>query len=270
MTKRFPVAVALALALFMGSACEEKAPEKQSDLAQEMAARQEIKAIKTLLVNDKMADARSRFDIAKARFGHTALWKQENGDNMLAEGGKLSETEKASASGAALIKLQNLVIGFRKETGTWPAPGQIRRPADAWNNDTYWVVGTPNDSYDLLLVSSGPDGKPGSGDELIVVWTEEDIGGYKDKQTGAIVGKRNKTRNPVGGKTGREVKEGKASQVMSIDDLSKIDDAAGFPPEQSVDLDELQASGRAHEQVSQPREGEMVLSIDEIAGALGR
>ncbi|MBF0170517.1 MAG: hypothetical protein HQK87_05440 [Nitrospinae bacterium] len=267
--KRIVTASALAALTLFGAACEKEAPPPpKTDLAQEMGAKKEVEELKALWRAGKTAEALSRFEVADKKYGHTKTFAAAKAELKMSPGER-DALERAEATAKALVQLENRVLAFRKETGSWPAPGQVSAPKDGWNHDTYWVAGDANSSYDLLIVSAGADGAPGSGDELIIVWTEEDIGGYKDKQSGKLVGKTKKSRKPVGGANGKEVAEGKSTEVMTIEELTAIDKEAGFAPEQSVDVATLKAMGESHAQAAQPSgDDAMVLSITELEQSL--
>ncbi len=266
---RYATVALLAATLLLGAgACEKEAPPPATDLAMEMGAKKEVEELKALWRAGKSAEALARFAVADKKYGHTKIFAAAK-EELKMSPGERDAMERASMTGKALVKLQNLVLSFRRETGSWPAPGQVLRPADGWNHETYWVPGDANSSYDLLIVSPGADGKPGSGDELIIVWTEEDIGGYKDKRTGKMVGKTKKSRKPVGGEKGNDVAEGKTTEVMTIEQLTSMDKEAGFSAEQTVDLGALKSMGDAHAAAGQPRgDDAMVLSISELEQSL--
>jgi len=245
---------ALSLSVFFG-ACSDSG--KKSDLAQELAAKQLVLEVKLLVKQGKIEEAGKAMARLEKEFGHTKTYTEEKVGLM--RQGIAPQDQRFSITGKRLVELENALLSFRAESGEWPAPGQIHKPLDGWNNETYWIPGTPRTSYDLLVVSAGPDGKPGSGDELMIVWAEEDLGGYKDKKTGKMVGKTKKTR-----KKKKRKKKKEAPRVMTLDELRASEKAAGTPLEDIVSLEQLAAIGEKSKKAGQPRKGEMVMSLDEI------
>ncbi len=236
-----------------------------TDLPTEMAAQKAIKEVILLYKQGKTDEALKRMDLINSKYGHTASYAESKAKFM--HMGLAGSVDDAgfSLTAISLIKLQNAVIAFRRQTGKWPAPGQIKKPLDAWGRECYWVVGNAKQSFDILIVSGGPDMIPGTGDEVIVVWTQDDVGGYTDKTTGKKIGKVKKKRRPVKGK---EVNEGHASQAMSVADMMKQDKEAGYEEHETISLNSLESIGNQSLKAGQPRSGEMVLTLDEIAGQL--
>ncbi|MGK7346377.1 MAG: hypothetical protein ACNS63_11290 [Candidatus Nitrospinota bacterium M3_3B_026] len=248
----FFLAVSLLLAACSGG-------EPKTDLPQEMAAQQAVADIKLLVKRGKMDEAQKAMAQLEKKYGHTKTYSENKAD-LLREG-LASENQDIVLTGKRLIELENSLIAFYRESGEWPAPGQIYKPLDAWGNETYWIIGTERTNYDLVVVSSGADGKPGSGDELMVVWAEEDLSGYKDKRTGKMVGKTRKSKKKKQKKTGAE-------QVMTLGELNALEKESGTRPEELLSLDELAAMGEKSRKAGQPRKNEMVLSLDEIRSNL--
>lgn len=233
--------------------------EPKTDLPQEMAARQAVADIKTLVKRGKMDEAQKAVAELKEKYGHTKTYAENRAD-LLREG-LSAENQEIALTGKRLIELENSLVALYRETGEWPAPGRIYKPLDAWGNQTYWITGTARTNYDLVVVSSGPDGEPGSGDELMVVWAEEDLGGYKDKRTGQMVGKTEKSKKKKRKKAG-------AGRVMTLGELNALEKEAGTRPEELLSLDELAEMGEKSRKAGQPRKNEMVLSLDEIKSNL--
>lgn len=237
--------------------------EKKSDLPQEMAAKKLIMEIKLLMKQNNNEEAAKQMARLEKEFGHTRTYEEEKAG--LYRQGLSPENQDISLTGKRLVEMENALIAFRNETGEWPAPGQIHKPLDAWGNEVYWILGSVRTTYDIVVVSAGPDGKPGSGDELMLVWAEEDLGGYKDKRTGKMVGKTRKTKKS-------EKAEAKADKqkVVTLEELKESELSAGTKPEDIVSLEDLAQVGERSRKAGQPRKGEMVMSLDEIRDNMGQ
>lgn len=253
------------VAAIMAAACSG---EKKSDLAQEMAARQMAKEINLLLQNGKPIEANEKLMELEKKFGHTKTYAEAKSAFLSA--GLSTQSPKVALTGKKLIELENTVVGFRKSTGRWPAPGEVKKPVDAWHNETYFLLGKPHNSYDLLLVSAGADGKPGSGDELIVVWLEKGTekakrlqakqqGDKKEKQTTGV-----KVEKKASGAPSLAGNVKKKAAVITLDELRKMETAAGVPETEIMSLEQLSAAGEASRKAGQPSSEEAVLSLEEI------
>jgi hypothetical protein len=222
---------------------------KSSDLAQEMAVQKEIKEVKALIKQDKNKEASKKLAKIEKRFGHTKSFAKAK--QRLIDAGFTTESEKIAFTGTKMMELENRLVSYKKDTGQWPAPGMIAKPLDAWDNELYWIVATPEKTYDLLIISAGSDGDPGSGDELIVIWI------------------KNKPKSGKGAKGG----EGHLSKkklhktnvsIMSVDDLVKMANESGEPEDKSAMLKQFQTEGEASKNAGQPRRRETIMSLDEI------
>lgn len=244
------LALLAAFALFTAGACSK---EKTTDLAQEMAAQKEIMEIKLLIKDGKNELADKKLVELKERFGHTKTYaeaKQNLLDAVLSTG-----SQKLAITGKRLIKLENLVLGYRKETGEWPAPGAIAKPLDAWDNELYWVVAGPGKSYDLLIISSGKDGEPGTGDDLIAVWVAPKLDKKKSKAGRKGKGSESDSKKKL---------KKSASVVMTIEDLMSLESKSGADADMGKTLKQFKKAGKASEKSGQPRQGETIMSLEEI------
>ncbi|VAX19732.1 hypothetical protein MNBD_NITROSPINAE02-62 [hydrothermal vent metagenome] len=235
--------------------------EKKTDLAQELAAKQMVAEVKLLIKQGKPKKAALLAMKLEKKYGHTKIFTEAKAQFL--RKGVSAKDQTLALTSTRLIELENALLAFRRETGDWPAPGQIFKPLDAWNNELYWVIGEPENSYDILVVSPGPDGQPGSGDEIMVVWTEEDIGGYKDKKSGKIVGKRKKSGKQKDA-SAKKKKKRSAPEVVTLDDLLKEERAHGVPNDKMMSLGQLNRAADRSKSAGQPKKGEIVLSLDEI------
>lgn len=246
---RLILALLAASALFMAGGC---AKEKTTDLAQEMAAQKEVMKIKTLFEEGKYGLVNKKLIELEKRFGHTQTYAEAK--KGLLGAGFSTESQQVAFTGKRMMELENLMLSYRKETGEWPDPGMIAKPLDAWDNELYWIVAEPGKSYELLIISSGLDGKAGTGDELIVVWIKRS---HKNKQL----------------KKGEEKGEGTLSKkklnksksvVMTIDDLLILASESGESADRSMTLKQLQTAGEVSKKAGQPRRGETIMSLEEI------
>ncbi len=253
---RFPV-IAICVLIVIGCS----GSEKKTDIAQELAAKKMVAEVKLLIKQGKSKKAALLALKLEDKYGHTKIFAEAKAQFM--RKGVSGKDQNIVLTSTRLIELENALLAFRRETGDWPTPGQIFKPLDAWNNELYWIVGEPENSYDMLVVSGGADGSPGTGDEIMVVWTEEDIGGYKDKKSGKIVGKRKKSKKKKDAAAKRKKKKN-APKVMTLDDLRKEERAHGVPDDKMISLDQLNAAADRSKRGGQPKKGEMVLSLDEI------
>lgn len=252
----FPI---FAIFVFIMIGCSES--EKKTDIAQELAAKKMVAEIKLLIKQGKTKKAIKAALALEEKYGHTKIYAAEK--SQFLRKGISAQDQTVALTSTRIIELENALLSFRRETGDWPDPGQIYKPLDAWNNELYWIVGEPENSYDILVVSAGPDGQHGSGDELMVVWTEEDIGGYKDKQTGKVVGKKKKSKKKKDAKAKKKKKK-RSPKVISLNDLIKDEKANGTPSDKMMSLDQLNSAADRSRKAGQPKQGEMVLSLDEI------
>ncbi len=244
-------------------ACDGGGGGGNSDLPKEMAAKTNISQIKLLMGQKKIKEAKKLMIETKLLYGHTKTFTEAEG--TLATMGLSGDiaTQNTSLAAKALIDLQNQLLTYFRSNGRWPGTGEVKRPVDPWGNEPYWIVGTPKVSYDLLIVSSGPDGVEGSGDEPMIVWTQEDVGGYKDKKTGKLVGKQKKDRKALKPK---KVTKGHTSEVMTLDDLKKMDKEAGYKDSETADIDLLK--NMAPEKSRNSNDGEVTMSIEELSKQL--
>ncbi len=241
-------------ALFTVGACSK---EKTTDLAQEVAAQKEIVEIKLLIKDGKNELADKKLAQLKERFGHTKTYEEAR-QNLLSAG-LSSGSRKLAVTGKRLIKLENLLLDYRKETGEWPAPGAIAKPLDAWDNELYWIVAGPGKNYDLLIISSGKDGDPGTGDDLIAVWVAPELDKKKSKADRKGKGAESDSKKKL---------EESASVVMTIEDLMNLESEAGAPNDRDMTLKQFKTAGKASKKSGQRRQGETIMSLEEIKNKL--
>lgn len=234
-----------------------------TDLPKEMAAKTQISQIKVLMSQNKVKEAKKLMLETKFLYGQTKTYAEAVGE--LATMGLSGDiaTQNTSLAAKALIDLQNQLLAYFRSNGRWPGTGEVKRPVDPWGNEPYWIVGTPKVSYDLLIVSPGPDGIDGTGDEPMIVWTQEDVGGYKDKKTGKLVGKQKKDRKVLKSK---EVNKGHTSEVMTLADLKKMDKKAGYKDNETANVDLLK--NMAPQKSKNKDDGEVTMSIEELSKTL--
>jgi len=232
-------------------ACQK---EKTTDLAQEMAAQKEIMEIKLLIKegNDELAD--KKLVKLEERFGHTKTYIEAK--QSLLNAGLTTDSPEIALTGKKLFELENLVLDYRKETGEWPAPGMIAKPLDAWDNELYWIVATPDKSYDLLIISSGKDGDPGTEDELIVVWVAPKLEKKKSSKADP--------KGKGGGSDSKKKLEESEMVVMTLDDLLKMEEKPGAPADRDMTLKQFKTAGNKSKKAGQPRRGETIMTLEEI------
>lgn len=248
---RLILALLAMFALFTAGGC---AKEKTTDLAQEMAARKMVMEVKLLMKEGRDKQASEKLIELEKRFGHTKSYTEAK--QSLYTTGLSVESPEIALTGIRLIDLENLILSYKKETGKWPAPGMIAKPLDAWDNELYWIVAAPGKSYDLLIISAGPDFKPGTGDELIVVWVKRES--EKKKKTGP-------DKKGKGAGAGSKKKPGeKKSMVMTLEDLLRLEKESGVPVDRDLTLKQFQKAGEASKKAGQPRRGETLMSLEEI------
>lgn len=248
---RMGMAVLLAAALMLAG-CEDKKPK--SDLAQEMGAQKLIYEIDNLTSQGDYDGAREVLKNLQAQFVHTQTFINQK--RRLESIGVSNESPDQSLTAARLIELENIVLAFRAENGRWPDPGEVKRPLDAWNNETYWMEGGPRNSYDLLVMSAGEDGQPGSGDELMVVYVEDHEHMRRNVGNDTNLGAAAQSRSRSGGGEG-------GSRLMSVEQLRALEGGKAAGEEKTVSLDELKASV----QPSGPAAGEeQVVTIEDLQG----
>ena len=204
-------------------------------------------------MKDKFEEASALFVEFESRYGHTKTYLESV--TKLKNLGVSKENPGEAYTAQKLIELENALFLFKAQTGDWPEFGQIRKPLDAWNNETYWVFGSEKASYDMLILSSGPDSRPGSGDELMIVLTRKKPGsdGKKDPDNAKPDSKQGKSRV-----------NSTEHRVMSLDELKKLEAESGTPSEHMISLDTLATAGKLGKKAGQPKEGETVLSLEEL------
>jgi len=246
---RTGMAVFLAGALMLAG-CEDKKPK--SDLAQEMGAQKMIYEIDNLTSQGDYDGARAILKDLQARFGHTQTFINQK--RRLENIGVSNDSPDQSLTAARLIELENIVLAFRAENGRWPDPGEVKRPLDAWNNETYWMEGGLQNSYDLLLMSAGADGQPGSGDELMIVYVDDHEGATRrNVANDANLGAAAQSRARSGGESG-------GSRLMSVEQLRALEGGKAHAEEKTVTLDELKAAAQPSGQAGD----EKVVTLDEL------
>lgn len=243
---RFKLTWIVLLTLFTAIGCSK---EKSSDLAQEMAAQRAVLAIRLLIKVRNTEKAREGLVKLEERFGHTKTFAKVI--NELSRMELASSSPETSLTGVRLIELQKTLLGYRKERGEWPDPGVIAKPLDAWDNELYWIVAEPYKDYDLLIVSAGADGEPGTGDELLVIWVAPELEEEMKKSKTGHKGKNITSKN-------------KNTVVMTLDDLMTLEEESGSPSDRSMTLKQFKTSGEASKKAGQPRRGETIMSLEEI------
>jgi len=242
--------------------------EKETDLAMEMGAQKAIHEIDILINQGKIDEATAKLKELETNYGHTKNYAQAKG--RLLNAGISTQSPETVFTSKSLIELENTVLAFYKQAKRWPDPGQVRKPLDAWDNETYWVLGGKNSSYDAIFVSAGPDGIPGSGDEVIVVYvipgSAKDA--KKEKRKEAQEGKDTMAdTKSTKGKAGVDIKAKKKARtikVMTLDDLKSMEKSADTPPEDMISLKDLASAGEASKKAGQPRQGETIMSLEEL------
>jgi len=228
----------------------------KTDLPQELAAKKMLDEISILAKQNRLAEANEIAVTFKEKFGHTKVYAESKVGLM--QKGVYGKEYKNAITGQAIIELENRVLNFFKDIGRWPRPSEVKAVVDAWGRALYWVAGDETKNYDMLFISSGPDGIRGTGDELILVWSEEDLGGYKDKKTGKMVGKTHKTKK---GKINSGGTGNSAPAIITLDELAKQELAAGVPKDRVTTLDALKVNDAGNPVHG---DGEVIMSLGEI------
>lgn len=240
--------------------CTGSSNEPKTDLAKEMGARKLLKEAVALVRQNKIKEASAVAKKLETEFAMTKAY-QEGKVNLARMGLSDGDDMGTSVTATRLVELQNSLLSFKKETGEWPGKGQMKAHVDAWNNDLYWAFGDKKNNYDLLIVSSGLDGVPGTGDELMIVWSEKKMDGRKDKGTGDIVG-----GDDIVAKKG--ITKGGAPEVMTLDELLTSEMSSGTQKENLLSLQDLSKAAEGSKSSGVQGDGEMVLSLDEIKDKL--
>ncbi len=242
--------------------------EKKTDLAMEMGAQKAIHEIDILINQGKVDEATAKLKELETNYGHTKNYAQAKG--RLLNAGLSTQSPETVFTSKSLIELENTVLAFYKQAKKWPDPGQVRKPLDAWDNETYWIIGGKKSSYDAIFVSAGPDGVPGSGDEVIIVYvipgSAKDTA--KEKRKRAQEGKDvTADVKSAQGKTGVNIKAKKAARkikVMTLEDLKSLEKSAGTPPEDMISLKDLASAAETSRKAGQPKQGETIMSLEEL------
>ncbi|VAX20009.1 hypothetical protein MNBD_NITROSPINAE01-651 [hydrothermal vent metagenome] len=224
----------------------------KTDLPQELAAKKMLDEISILVKQNRLPEANEVAVTLEKEFGHTKIYTGARVGLM--QKGVYGKDYKNAITGQAIIELENRVLSFFKDIGRWPRQSEIKAIVDAWGRALYWVAGDETKNYDMLFISSGPDGIRGTGDELIIVWSEQDLGGYKDKVTGKMVGQTRKTKK-------RKMTAGGTPAVITLDELAKQELSAGVPKDSVTTLDALRKKEDANDSRG---DGEVVMSLGEI------
>ncbi len=247
MKKIFTAFVMLSMFCFSGCSGDDN----KTDLPQELAAKKMLDKISILAKQNRLAEANEIAITFEKKFGHTKIYAEAKVGLM--QKGVYGKDYKNAVTGQAIIEIENRVLKFFKDMGRWPRPSEIKATVDAWGRALYWVAGDETKNYDMLFISSGPDGIRGTGDELIIVWSEEDLGGYKDKRTGKMVGQTHKA------KKGKTTAGGGTPAVITLDELAKQELAAGVPEDSVTTLEALRKNDPMHR-----GDGEVIMSLGEI------
>ena len=130
-----------------------------------------------------------------------------------------------------MIKLENRLISYHKQTGNYPLRCDIEIPYDAWDNPmhlTFW----PKDNVHFKIHSFGSDGFNNTADDIILAYCNKYEFEENHERREIVLG-----LNELMNKGQNQSDESEIS--VTLKELDKLESSQNAPSERKMDLSQL-------------------------------